>query len=208
MEGLMVTAIRVFVILVLAQGLTGCLGLQLQPQERSFVAAIDDLRIQTELNADLFNESAGLFANVDSTVIEGRVHLTGSVPTQEDRIRVTRLAWSVRAVREVVNDVDVTMEVGLADTAKDHWITAQVRARILDARDIRDSNYSIDTENGVIYVSGIAQDQRELDRVLRLAGSVPEGRRVVSYVMMKDDPRRFARPGKSSAERVASAREQ
>jgi len=204
----MATAVRVFVILVLAQGLAGCLGLQGQPQERSFVAAIDDLRIQTELNADLFNESAGLFANVDSTVIEGRVHLTGSVPAQEDRIRVTRIAWAVRDVREVVNDVDVTLDVGLADTAKDHWITAQVRARILDDRDIRDSNYSIDTENGVIYVNGIAQDQRELNRVLRLAGSVPQGRRVVNYVMMKDDPRRFARPGKSTAERVASAREQ
>lgn len=204
----MATALRVVVILVLAQGLTGCLGLQGQPQERSFVAAIDDLRIQTELNADLFNESAGLFANVDSTVIEGRVHLTGSVPTQEDRIRVTRLAWSVRAVREVVNDVDVTMDTGLVDTARDHWITAQVRAMILDDRNIRDSNYSIDTANGVIYVNGIAQDQRELDRVLRLAGSVSQARRVVNYVVMKDDPRRFAKPGKGSAERMASAREQ
>jgi len=204
----MATTLRVVLVLALAQGLTGCLGLQLQPQERSFVAAIDDLRIQTELNADLLNESAGLFANVDSTVIEGRVHLTGSVATQEDRIRVTRLAWSVRAVREVVNDVDVTTEVGLVDTARDHWITAQVRARILDDRNIRDSNYSIDTENGVIYVNGIAQDQRELDRVLRLAGSVPQARRVVNYVMMKNDPRRFAQPGKRSAERVASAREQ
>ena len=204
----MAVALRMVVVLALGLGLTGCLGLQLQPQERSFVAAIDDLRIQTELNAHLLNESAGLFANVDSTVIEGRVHLTGAVPTAEDRIRVTRLAWSVSAVKEVVNDVDVTTDVGLVDTARDHWITAQVRARLLDDRDIRDSNYSIDTESSVIYVNGIAQDQRELDRVLRLAGSVPQARRVVNHVVMKDDPRRFARPGKSSAERVASAREQ
>jgi len=203
----MATALRLTVLLALMLGLSGCLGLQLQPQERSFVAAIDDLRIQTELNARLLNESAGLFANVDSTVIEGRVHLTGAVPTQEDRIRVTRLAWSVSSVREVVNDVDVTTEVGVIDTARDHWITAQVRARILDDRDIRDSNYAIDTENGIVYVSGIAQNERERDRVLRLAVSVPQARRVVDYVVMKDDPRRFARPGRSAAARVASAQE-
>lgn len=191
--------------LAVAFGLSGCVGLQLQPQERSFVSAVDDFRIQTELNARLLGESASLFANVDSTVIEGRVHLTGSVETQEDRIRVTRLAWSVSSVREVVNDVDVTTEVGLVDTARDHWITAEVRARILDAREIRDSNYSIDTENGVVYLNGIAQDQKELDRVIRLAGSVPNARRVVSYVLLKDDPRRFAHPGRSAAESVASA---
>ena len=96
-------------------------------------------------------------------------------------------------------------EVGLVDTARDHWITAEVRARILDAREIRDSNYSIDTENGVVYLNGIAQDRKELDRVIRIAGSVPDAKRVVSYVVMKDDPRRFARPGRSDAARVASA---
>ena len=201
----MANALKVMVVLALGLGLTGCMGLQLQPQERSFVSAVDDLRIQTELNARLLGESASLFANVDTTVIEGRVHVTGSVATQEDRIRVTRLAWSVVNVREVVNDVDVTTDVGLVDTAKDHWITAEVRARILDAREIRDSNYSIDTENGVVYLNGIAQDRKELDRVIRIAGSVPNAKRVVSYVVMKDDPRRFARPGRSEAERVASA---
>lgn len=201
----MATLVRMLVALVMGASLTGCVGLTFKPQERSFVAAIDDLRIQTQLNASLIGESAGLFANVDSTVIEGRVHLTGSVSTQEDRILVTRLAWSVPSVREVINDVEITTNVGLVDTARDHWITAEVRARILDDRDIRDSNYSIDTENAVIYVNGIAQDKRELDRVLRLAGSVPQAKRVVNYVVMKDDPRRFARPGKSPAERVASA---
>lgn len=201
-------ALRLLVALAFGLGLTGCVGLQMKPQERSFGAAIDDLRIQTDLNARLFDESAGLFANVDTTVIEGRVHLTGSVPAQEDRIRVTRMAWAVPAVREVVNDVDVTTKVGFVDTARDHWITAQVRARILDDRDIRDSNYSIDTENGVIYVNGIAQNKQEMDRVLRLASSVPQSRRVVNYVVMKDDPRRFSRPGKTGPGRVASATNQ
>jgi osmotically-inducible protein OsmY len=179
--------------------LTGCVGIQFNPQERSLSNALDDFNIQTELNARLIGESGALFANVNSSVIEGRVHLTGTVPATEDRLKVTRMAWVIPAVREVINDIEVTSDVGLLDAARDHWITARLRTLILSDRDIRDSNYTIDTENGIIYVLGIAQDQDEIERVLYHARSVPEARRVVNYARLKDDPRRFARPGQHVA---------
>lgn len=183
----------------LATTLTGCVGIQFTPQERSFTNAVDDFNIQTELNARLIGESGALFANVNSSVIEGRVHLTGSVPAQEDRLKVTRIAWIVPAVREVINDIEVTSDVGLFEIARDHWITASLRALILSDRDIRDSNYTIDTENGIIYVLGIAQDRNEIERVLYHARSVSQARRVVNYAVLKDDPRRVARPGQHVA---------
>jgi osmotically-inducible protein OsmY len=93
-----------------------------------------------------------------------------------------------------VNDVEVTSETDVFDGARDTWISTRVRTSILSDGSIRDVNYTIDTQNRVVYVLGIAQDQRELDRVLNHARSVPDVRRVVNYALLKDDPRRFASP--------------
>jgi osmotically-inducible protein OsmY len=177
-------------VLALSVQLAGCVGIQFNPQERNFLAAVDDLNIQTEFNARLIGESGALFANVNSTVIEGRLHITGTVPAQADRQKVTRIAWTIPAVKEVVNDIEVTTETGLVEAARDRWITARLRALMIGDTAIRDSNYAIDTENGIIYLNGIAQNREELERVLDYAKSVSEARQVVSYVIMKDDPRR------------------
>lgn len=176
--------------------LAGCVGVTLNPQERSLSRAVDDLNTQAELNARLLGESGSLFANVNTTVIEGRVHLSGTVRTHDERITATRLAWATPNVREVANDIEVTEEAGIGDIAEDLWISTQVRARILTDRSIRDGNYTIDTQNGVVYILGIAQDRGEVDRVLSHARSVPEARRVVNHVVMKDDPRRFGALGR------------
>lgn len=187
-------------VLALSVQLAGCVGIQLNPQERNFLAAVDDLNIQTEFNARLIGESGALFANVNSTVIEGRLHITGTVPAQADRQKVTRIAWSIPSVKEVVNDIEVTSQTGLVEAARDRWITAQLRALMIGDNRIRDSNYAIDTENGIIYLNGIAQDREELQRVMDYAKSLTEARQVVSYVIMKDDPRRAS----SRQDRLAS----
>ena len=83
---------------------------------------------------------------------------------------------------------------GIGDIARDRWISAQVRTRILSDSAIRDINYTIDTQNKTVYVLGIAQSQSELDRVLAHARAVAEVRRVVNYALLKDDPRRFKEP--------------
>lgn len=181
-------------LMVAALSLAGCVGLSGNAEERPLSAALDDFNTKTELNARLLAESAALFANVSTTVIEGRVHLSGTVPTNEDRMKATRLAWATPNVKEVVNDVEVTNETDVFDAARDTWISTRVRGAILADGSIRDVNYTIDTQNRVVYVLGIAQDQRELDRVLDHARSVADVRRVVNYALVKDDPRRFASP--------------
>jgi osmotically-inducible protein OsmY len=181
-------------LIALSSALSGCVGLSLNTQERSLSSAVDDFNAQTQLNARLLGESAALFANVNLTVIEGRVHMSGTVPKNADRLAATRLAWATPHVRQVVNDIEVTNEADVADIARDRWISAQVRGRILADGAVHDVNYTIDTQNRVVYILGIAQDQVELDRVLSHARSVSEAKRVVNYALLKDDPRRFAHP--------------
>ncbi|MBI1211503.1 MAG: BON domain-containing protein [Alphaproteobacteria bacterium] len=175
--------------------LSACVGISLDPEERSFSSAVDDFDTRTELNAKLLAEDPRIYTNVSTSVIEGRVHLSGTVLTDEQRRRVTQLAWSTAGVTEVVNDIEVTDETsGIVATARDRWINTKIRARILADTSIHDVNYTIDTQNRVVFIMGIAQDRGELDRVLDHARAIDGVERVVNYVVLKDDPRRFTEP--------------
>lgn len=198
---------RLVLVSALCASLTGCIGVSITTEERSFSSTVGDMRTRTDLNARLLDHSASMFANVSTSVIEGRVHLSGSVPREEDRLTATRLAWSAADVREVVNDIEVTDEPDLLDTARDRWMNTQLRTALLTDSTIKDINYTIDTQNRTIYILGIAQSQAELDRVLEHARSVPGARRVVNYALLKDDPRRFAKPGQVQGEQISQADE-
>lgn len=186
---------RFLIAVAFSASLAGCVGVSLNTQERAFSDALGDVNARTDLNARLLAEDPAMFANVATSVIEGRVHLSGTVPTNEERLLANRIAWETPNVKEVVNDIEVTNEGDLLDTVRDRWINTQVRARILSDAAIKDINYTINTQNRTIYILGIAQDQTELDRVLTHARSIPEARRVVNYALLKDDPRRHAWPG-------------
>lgn len=159
-------------------------------QERSVGAAIDDATIELNVNSALLQKSQSLFAKIGVESVEGRVLLTGAVPTPEDRIEAGRLAWTVGGVREVINEVEVTDKSSVVDYAKDSWITTQLRGKLLGDRMISDINYSIETVNGVIYLMGVAQSEAELQRVTSHARTIRGVNRVVSHVRLKTDPAR------------------
>jgi len=201
------TAVRILIVALLPLALSACVGVTLDPEERPFSKGVDDFNTRTELNAKLLADDPRLYTNVSTSVIEGRVHLAGTVLTDEQRRRATQLAWETAGVTEVVNDIEVTEETsGLVATARDRWINTKVRARILADTSIRDVNYTIDTQNRVVFVLGIAQDRGELERVLDHARAIEGVERVVNYAVLKNDPRRLSEPrgtyGRSSGDQA------
>jgi osmotically-inducible protein OsmY len=159
-------------------------------QERSLGDAIDDTAIHAQVVHNLLQRSETLFTRVGAEVVEGRVLLTGIVPTPEDRVEAVRLTWQVEGVREVLNEIEVGNRSSLKDMARDTWITTQLRTKMLRDAEVFDINYSLETINGVVYVMGIARTQKELDRVTDHARNISGVKKVVSHVVLKDDPRR------------------
>jgi hypothetical protein len=84
---------------------------------------------------------------------------------------------------------------GVVDYARDTAISTELKGRMLFAKEIQSVNYSLEVVNGSVYLIGVAQTETELDRVLNLARNIRNVKRVVHYVLMKDDPRRFRDPG-------------
>ncbi len=157
-------------------------------QERSVGTNVDDTTMRINIEALLLKEDEPLASMVGVEVLEGRVLLTGSVRSPDDRIRATNIAWHSPGVKEVINELQVTDKSGLGNLAKDSWITTKLRARLLADTSISDINYSIETVNGVIYLLGIAANQQELDRVNNYARNISGVERVVSYVRVKGRP--------------------
>jgi osmotically-inducible protein OsmY len=159
-------------------------------QERSIGAAVDDASIEFRIKDNLLEKSDRLFTRVSVDSVEGRVLLSGSVDNPDDRVEVARLAWQVEGVKEVFNEVEVRNRAGLVDYFKDVRIANELRFKLLSDKDISALNYSVETVNGVVYLMGIAQNQAELEKVTAHASNIKGVTRVVSYVVLKDDPRR------------------
>ena len=163
-------------------------------EERSVGDAVDDLTIRAELNHLFFRDDVELYRNVSFSVFEGRVLLKGTVPTPEARIHALRLAWQAAGVREVINELQVTDDSGILDYARDTWISAQLKGRLLVDGEVLSINYAIETVNGTVYLIGIAQDEAELARVVAHAHDIEDVKRVVSHVVVKDDQSRPVTP--------------
>tara|TARA_Y100001960_G_scaffold319137_1_gene390041 strand:- start:1077 stop:1658 length:582 start_codon:yes stop_codon:yes gene_type:complete len=159
-------------------------------QERSIGTAVDDTTIQLQIKHYLLQGSDDLFIRVGSEVHEGRVLLTGIVPTAEDRIEAVRLTWQAKGVLEVLNEIQVSERAGAIDYFKDVKITTQLRYQMLRDSKISDINFSIETVNGIVYLMGIARDQSELEKVTTHARNIAGVQKVISHVRMRDDKRR------------------
>lgn len=159
-------------------------------QERPADKAASDAAIRAEINYLWATHSAVVYRKVDMSVIEGRVVLTGSVINPQTRIDAARLAWQADGVKEVDNEIQVEDQSGLVDKARDAWIAAKLKSRILVDSGVKSINYSIDVVNGTVYLMGIAQNEDELKRVENHARDMRYVHAVVNYVRLKDDPRR------------------
>lgn len=159
-------------------------------EERGARQAAIDTGTQIGIKERLFQKDLDLFGQVGVAVIENRVLLTGVVPNPEAKDEAGRLAWAGENVQEVINELQIAGQGGTTSFGTDTRITTSMRSRLLGDREIYDLNYSFETVNGTLYMLGIAQNQAELDRVLSYARDISGVRRVVSHVLLKDDPRR------------------
>lgn len=182
-----------------ALALSGCVGAMvggvattgvIVAQERTLGAAIDDATIRIDLNHRLFEAGEVLYVSVGLDVIEGRVLLTGIVPTAEHRVEAAQLTWRSSKVKQVLNELEVGARRDIVAFVKDKRIGGQLRIALLRDLDIIDINYVITTMNGVVYLLGIAQNQAELDKVVSHASNIGGVEKVVSHVLLKDDPKR------------------
>ncbi len=173
----------------LGVGAAGAVGMG-AAEERGLESAVDDTKIRAAINALWLDHSVSLYRQITLTVTEGRVLLTGSVEQSETRIEAVKLAWQAAGVRQVIDEIQVTDQSGFTSGVQDAWIANKLRTKLMFDGNVKSINYTVDVENGIVYLMGIAQNQDELDRVIATARDVSDVKKVVNHVLLKSDPRR------------------
>ncbi len=186
-------------VLVLALGLGGCTPTGLAvgaaatvgtaaAREKGLDGSWNDGVIRLRIQELWLESDPGLFAKLGLTVEEGKALLTGKVADPETRVEAVRLAWRAPGVREVINEIEIDEPVGFGGFARDSWIIARLRSKLLLDRAVNSINFSIDAVDRVVYVMGIARDRAELERVIGHAKDIAYVRRVVDYVRILQPP--------------------
>ncbi len=109
-------------------------------------------------------------AHVNVTSYNRMVLLTGEVGSAAEKERAERLAKSQENVSSVVNDLAIEPASSLTQRSKDAIITGQVKALLVDAKDLQSNAFKVVTERGVVYLMGRVTS-REAQRASEIARS-------------------------------------
>ena len=157
--------------------------------EKGLTTSVSDSVIYTKIQDRFIQEDASLSTVVDLTVNDAAVLMTGKVKTPEEKVLATRLAWEVRGVREVINELQVTDTSSIKDVARDLAASAQLRGKLIADSSVSSLNFSIDVVNGTVYLSGVAADAEEMNRVVGHARELRFAQQVVNYITLRSDQR-------------------
>jgi len=143
-------------------------------------------------------------SHVNVTSYNRMVLLTGEVSSAADRERAERLAKSQENVSSVVNDLAIEPASSLTQRSKDIITTGQIKALMVDAKDLQSNAFKVIVERGIVYLMGRVTS-REAQRASEIArsGSVSGVVKVVRVfdIITDDELKRIsAQPFSSQAQ--------
>ena len=158
-------------------------------QERSIKDAAIDLEIELLIQDNMFREDTEkMFSAIDVIVIEQRVLLVGNVVNEKIRDKAAAIAWETNKVKEVLNEITINKNLNLVSSAKDARISLHLSGLLIGDSNISDINFSHSVSGQTIYIIGIAENDSELNNVLNHARTIQGVKKVVSHIILKNDP--------------------
>ena len=179
--------------------LTGCVGVgskglfgtgvSVALDPRTVGTQIDDSIMQKRISAKIFTRYKKHIISVKTKVLDGRIFITGKVDNPEEKLIITKLAWETKGARSVRNDIKIKEEFKFKQSAKDILITSQLRTALILNKNIKSTNYQIDTYKKKIYVYGIAVTIEEKDLVISEAKEILDVEDVIASIILVEDLR-------------------
>ena len=173
---------------VSSKGIFGT-GVSVATDPRSLGTQIDDSIMQKNLSSRILIINKNYFLSVKSKVLDGRIFLTGKVDDPEEKLKLTKIAWETVGVRSVRNDIKIKEKFNFKQSAKDILITSQLRTALILNKNIKATNYQIDTYKKKIYIYGIALTKDEKDLVLNEAKDILDVDDVIASILLVENLR-------------------
>ena len=190
---------KILIFVLISFILTGCVGVSskglfgtgvsvaLDP--RTVGTQIDDSIMQKTISAKILAKDKKYLISVKTKVLDGRIFITGKVDSPEEKLLITKIAWETKGARSVRNDIKIKEEFNFKQSAKDVLITSQLRTAIIVNKNIKATNYQIDTYKKKIYIYGIALTSEEKDLVISEAKEILDVEDVIASIILVEDLR-------------------
>ena len=173
---------------VSSRGIFGT-GVSVAFDPRSVGTQIDDSIMQKNFSTRMILMDKKYIISVKSKVLDGRIFLTGKVENPEEKLQLTKLAWETNGVRSVRNDIKIKEEFNFKQSAKDILITSQLRTALIIDKNIKATNYQIDTYKNKIYIYGIALTKEEKEKTINEAREILDVKDVIASILLVEDLR-------------------
>ena len=192
--------IKSLIIIFLSVVLTGCAlgvgstglfgaGVSIAMDPRTVGTQIDDSIMQKIISSKILTMDNKHFLKVKTKVLDGRIFITGKVDSPEEKLEITKIAWETKGARSVRNDLKIKEEFNFKQSAKDLLITSQLRTALIVNKNIKATNYQIDTYKKKIYVYGIALTEEEKEMVISEAKEILDVEDVIVSILLIEDLR-------------------
>ena len=178
---------------------TGCVGISskgifgtgvsIALDPRSLGTQIDDSVMQKNLATRLVLRDKSYLLSVSTKVLDGRIFLTGKVENPEEKLQITKLAWETKGVRSVRNDITIKEDFNFKQSAKDLLITSQLRTSLIFNKQIKATNYQIDTYKKKIFIYGISLTADERKEVIKEAKEILDVEDVIVSIVLVEELR-------------------
>jgi len=190
---------KIILLLILSIILAGCTGVSSRGlfgtgvsvafDPRTVGTQIDDSLMQKNLAARIVLLDKKYLLSVSSKVLDGRIFITGKVDNPEEKLKITKLAWETKGARSVRNDIKIKEKFDFKQSAKDVLITSQLKSAMIFNKNIKATNYQINTYKQKIYIYGIALTADEKDEVIKETKEISDVEDVIASIILVDELR-------------------
>ena len=162
-------------------------GVSIALDPRTLGTQIDDSIMQKSLQTRLTLLDKKYFIKISVKVLDGRIFLGGKVDEPEEKLIITKMAWETNGARSVKNNIVIKQKFSFKSTAIDVLITSQLKTVLILNKNVKASNFNIDTINQKTYIFGIAQDENEKKEIIQEAKQIVDLKELVSSILFVSD---------------------
>jgi osmotically-inducible protein OsmY len=170
-------------LLTLALSTTGCgsflaaletNSIEDDPVERTLGQQIEDQSIETKAVVNV-HDADEAFDEAHFSIISynGYVLVVGQVQSERMKSIVTDEIRQIHGVRRIYNELEVAAPSSSMTRTADTWITSKVKSTLLASSEVEGTRVKVVTENGVVYLMGLAtaeEAKRAVDKTAGISG--------------------------------------
>ena len=162
-------------------------GVSIALDPRTLGTQIDDSIMQKNLMARLVLTDKKYFINISTKVLDGRIFLRGKVDEPEEKLKITKLAWETKGARSVKNNIAIKKKFSFKNFATDILISSQLKTALILNKNVKASNFNIETTNQRTYIFGIAHTEKEKKEIFQEAKQIVDLKELVTSILMVSD---------------------